>query len=179
MKIFTVIFCLLMSVSAWGQSSDTMRKDSSMNNHKTAFIPGRPMIVVDGVIFPYDSLKNLSIANIISIDTLKNSLRQDTNPNLPDYGTIIYVTKQGAIKSYQKKFSIISKKYKKHLEHQKNDRDIGYIINGIFLGLKPDEQTKTLYEIPAKKIKSFDFTENRFYNGGVSRPYIVIIITKK
>ena len=63
--------------------------------------------------------------------------------------------------------------------HRNNDEDVNYILNGVFLGVKSDERIKELYGIPADKIQSVDFMENQYYNGGESRKYITVIVTKK
>ena len=94
-------------------------------------------------------------------------------------GAIIITTKKFAVSSYKAKLSSFSKKYKEYIEHQNNDDDVSYVLNGVFLSVKPGERIKALYEIPANKIRSVYFMENEYYNGGDSRKYNVIITTKK
>jgi hypothetical protein len=143
------------------------------------FVDTNAMYVIDGVV-SRNKLNGIDPKDILSVTILKYASKDPSMANPSDKGAVIIVTKQAAIKAYQKRFSAFSKKYNDYLgNHQSNDESISYILNGVFLSVKPGERTKQLYEIPASKIKAIDFTENQYYNGGDSRPYIVIITTKK
>lgn len=116
---------------------------------------------------------------ILSINVLKKSKNADASMQ-PTNDVVLVITKANAIKKYQKKLSTFSKPYKDYLEHhQYNDQKIGYELDGVFLSTDPAERAKILYEIPDKKIKTVGFVENQYYNGGISRPYIAIIVIKK
>ena len=61
MKLFAVIFCLLVSVGAWGQSADSSKRDtakgwSGFRDDRSLPNPTKPLIVLDGV--PYPGIPN-------------------------------------------------------------------------------------------------------------------------
>jgi len=147
------------------------------NNLVSLFVDNNALYVIDGEV-SQNKLNGADLQNLLSITILKKFACDACYVNVRDHGAVIVVTKQGAVKSYQKKFSALSIKYKDFIEHhQDNDDSINYVVNGIFLRLKSADPIRDLYEIPANKIKMFDFIKNEYYNGGDSRPYLAIITT--
>lgn len=143
------------------------------------FLDKNAVYMIDGVVSP-NKLNGIDRQNIVSIMILKKLACNSCYINVGDHGAVIVVTKQGAVKAYQKKFSMFSTKYKDYVEHhQDNDDSINYLVDGVFLRMNSAHPIKDLYEIPFHKIKKVDFIENQFYNGGDSRPYMAIITTKK
>lgn len=75
MRIFTIIFCLFLSVSALGQARDTSNVDSSIIIFHKRLMPstsksGEPLLVVDAVVFK-GSLKAINPRDIASVTILK------------------------------------------------------------------------------------------------------------
>jgi hypothetical protein len=92
---------------------------------------------------------------------------------------VVNVSRKFAINEYQRKFSYFSQGYGIYLNTHKNiDAQIGYILNGEPLGNITD-RIKTLFNISDKKIKTFDFFENPFFNGGNSKKQLAVITTKQ
>ena len=144
------LFCLLLSMKALAQAGN---KDTIKSNHPPVFIPGHPLIVVDGYPFDFDSLKNINRNDILFIDTLKSP--KDVYINRGDYGVIIIATKQGAIWVYQKRFGKFSKEYKQYIDINKGDDGLcHYFIDGKSLDKSQTDFIKKLYQIPADKIRS-------------------------
>jgi len=253
MKLLTVIFCLMVSVSASAQSNDTTRKDTSQGfriidareptrnpqqplvivddkiykrrlksidpnsiinivilKDKDALYKYRPkgengviiittkkyknidtvtdvksldsvadkdaMYVVDGVLSK-NKLNGIDPQNIISIIILKRAACDSCYGYRADHGAVLIVTKAGAIKSYQKKFSAFSKAYKSYFDDpQNNDSDFIYAINSRQIDVKTNEGIKKLYDIPVKRIKKVSFLDGRKYPGVIKE--VVAITTK-
>ena len=187
MKIFTVLFCLLVSGSALAQSRDTSHKDIS----RFIIIDAKPtnnnekfLSIVDGQEFWKTTIGRRhylrDTSNILDVKILKGKEAKDKYGKRGSNGIVIVTTKKYAITSYQKKFSAFSKEYKKYLDdHQGGDEDCGYQLDGTFIYGKSNEDIRKLYGISDKKIKKVKFLENPFYNGGESKKMLVLIITKK
>jgi len=168
--LLSVLFCLSFSSLVKGQN-----RDSDPN-----FKLGKPLLVIDGKIHSYDTLKSINSISIFKIDTLKNRTNKDVYPNLPDYGAIIVTTYSDAILQYQKNISAVSKKYKDYATKQQGrDDSCTYIVNGAILPNDLGKKTEKLYNIKAQQIKDVTITENPWYNGGESRKYLVVINTKQ
>jgi hypothetical protein len=173
-----ILFCLFLSINVLAQKKDTVH--TNIRSNHTEFKRGKPMVVIDGVVSSYDSLKNLNPANIFKIDTLKSVANKETYISTGDYGAIIVETKMSAIKRYQKKFSAFSKKYKDYIEnHHNNDDSCTYLLSGGIIYNNIHNRVKKLYDIPNKNIKKVDIIENQWYNGGESKKYLVTVTTKK
>jgi hypothetical protein len=96
----------------------------------------------------------------LSITVLKKLACDSCYVNTGDHGAVLIVTKQGAIKSYQKKFSTFSKKYKEYLEkHNGDDNNLVYILNGTPVQGKRDYIIGTLYNVSTEKIKNISFNQ--------------------
>jgi hypothetical protein len=183
--LLTFVLSLFLSTNVFAQGADTLSRDTSVkfvirdpatiNNNKL-------LLVIDNKKFYTESYDKLfpEPAEILNINVLKGKNAIEKYGKKGNKGVIVIMTKTYAVQLYQKKFSPFSKKYQDYLkDHQNNDESISYVLNGVFLSVKPADRTKELYEIPANKIKAVEFTENQYYNGGDSRPYIVIIGIKK
>ena len=86
--------------------------------------------------------------------------------------TIMVVTKQGAIKSYEKKFSTFSTSYKEYLDnHSNDDSGLLYSIDGYDCDKNIDGITR-LYQLPKEKISKLKIS----VKGNVTN---VVITTKK
>jgi hypothetical protein len=178
MKVFIITFCLFMSVDALAQDNHGNQKDSL--KHAAVFKPSPPLIVVNGMVYDFDSLKNIKNSDILSIDTLKYRVKENSNPNIADRGAIIIITKEYAVGQYQKKLSSFSIDYKNYLEtHQNNDSGLFYVLNGVPLEEKTDNTLiSKLYEISVKKVKKVVFLE-KYYKDILNNNKPIVGITTK
>jgi hypothetical protein len=119
LQVLITLFCLFFLVNASAQSSDTTH---------TVFKPGKPMLIVDGVICNYDSLKNISLANILKIDTLKSISSKDAYINVGDYGAIIVQTRKHHETQTINNSNIIASAQTKN--DSLNDRVL-YVVDGV------------------------------------------------
>ncbi len=235
MKLLVVIFCLVISVSAFGQTRDTRStrnpteplimldgvpysgipnpgdikgisllegKDATplygsqaalgvifvtTKNNKGYYIRNNPdktndlfidtnaLYIIDGKVSS-NKLKGIDLKNILSVDILKYTAK-DPSLNNGINREVIIVTKQGAIKAYQKKLSAFSKGYEDYLLANRNDDEgLWYIIDGLSTKYGVDQISK-LYALKKEKIKSVDFGKHIPDDAGFTGR--VIIKTKK
>jgi hypothetical protein len=183
MRVFIIIFFLSVSAKVLAQSVDTSSKDTSKRFMIVDAVSvddnAKPLYVVDGVIFN-GNIKKINPNDILSINIIKKDKASEYFESDVSNGVVVVVTKTGAIKTYQKKFSAFSKKYKDYIDHNKNSDDsCAYVLNGVIIYSSVNERIKKLYEIPDKEIKGVGIAENPGYNGGESRKYLVLITTKQ
>ncbi|MFI5162737.1 MAG: hypothetical protein ACHQHN_15765 [Sphingobacteriales bacterium] len=167
MKLLAVIFCLVISVSGLAQE----KVDSSK------YVNNNILYVVDGVPVSKEKVdKNeILIRQSISGKKLEES---GFYPEKMIDSIVVMVSKNGAIKSYQKKFSAFSKRYKAYLEDKKANKNVLYVLNGVTVSESSIDGIKTLYDMPSKKIKKVFLlkeTNPNFSNAAA----IVVITTKK
>ncbi|HEX3383717.1 MAG TPA: TonB-dependent receptor plug domain-containing protein [Mucilaginibacter sp.] len=118
------------------------------------------LFVIDGVPSK-NKLNDVDAKNVLSIDILKKGKNSDLSFE-PVRDVVIVVTKTGAIKAYQKKFSAFSQKYKDYLNKRNgNDSSLLYVVNGVPVQGKRDDITRTLYKVPAEKIKAVGFNQGK------------------
>ena len=86
--VFIILLCLLASVSAFAQSTDTIRKDTSVPTHKT-----NPLIVKDGVPYKGD-IKSIDPKTIADITVLKGNDATSLYGTEASNGAILIRTKQ-------------------------------------------------------------------------------------
>jgi hypothetical protein len=173
MKLLAVIFCLMVSVGALAQS-DTSAKIKPLN----AAINKDTLYVIDGEP-SQNKLKDIDPKDIFSVTILKNDSK-DPSMGPSNKVVVVIVSKQSAIKMYQKKFSAFSKEYKAYFDNpQNNDTHFLYVLNGVMIVNAPSVvgNIKILYDIPVKKIKEVIF-KDKFTVLENHNP-IVIITTKK
>jgi hypothetical protein len=176
MKLYAVIFCLVISVSALGQGSgDTSAKTKPLNSVATK----DTLYVIDGEP-SQNKLNNIDPKDIFSITVLKND-NKDPSMNPSNKVVAIVITKQSAVKMYKKKFSALSKEYKAYLENAKpEDQNILYVLNGAPISDYSTNGVKTLYDIPFKKIRKVTFLKGvdtpEIYD---SRPVPILVIKTK
>lgn len=154
------------------QKRDTIGKDKmpafAINNEVLFIVDGQPS---------KNKLSDIKSDDILSIDILKRA--KGIDPSLqPDSKTVIVTTKTFATSQYQKKFSSFSKRYGEYLtQHQNNDEDFIYVLNGVPVLSNNKIDIKKLYEIPAKEIKEVIYKE-KLSNINNIKP-LVIITTKQ
>ena len=183
--IFTIglLVCLFMSANVLAQNKDTVKK-GTVKTYVTLdgnmVLKPTPLYIVDGKVTDTsdNKLKHLDPKSVLQIDVLKNAnVTAQYGPNGAN-GVIIVITKAFAIEQYQKRFSSLSVKYKVYLsDHNNDDGDINYILDGGVVNGKPDEIIGKLYN-RLDNVKTFAFIENPYYNGGMSKKYLVTISTK-
>jgi hypothetical protein len=144
MKLLTIIFCLVLSVNALAQS-----KSDSLKHLNESVV-----YVVDGILMSKEQIKS---NDILSKDVLKGASLDRFMSILHSEkildSVIIISTKQGAIKSYQKKFSAFSKEYKQYIDANKGDDHFcNYIVDDKVIYKDQGDFLTTLYNIPAEKI---------------------------
>jgi hypothetical protein len=173
MRVFTIIFCLFLSVDALAQDNVARKTDSPT---KSIYSDARDSVVyiVDGVPSSKDSVKpnEILIRNVLTGHQLDNLY---VNKKLDS--VIIIVTKVGAINSYQKKLSDFSVDYKNYLaDHHNSDNRIIYCIDGdLFRG--DEKRIKILYNLSANNIDKVSFLKSRDFEGIVTAS--LLITTKK
>ena len=109
------------------------------------------LYVIDGIPSK-NKMDDVDPKDILSIDILKKGKKTDSSFE-PVNDVVAVVTKQGAIKSYQKRFSSYSKDYEKYIDnHKGDDRASFYFIDGQSLHREQNNLIQELYKIPAGKI---------------------------
>ncbi|MBS1525291.1 MAG: hypothetical protein JST19_06570 [Bacteroidetes bacterium] len=166
--ILMVFLCLLFSKTAFTQNKDTTKSVLP----KTA----RIMYVVDGVPKTSDQIDNSDI--LIRQSIAGQKLEQaGIYPEKPIDSLIAIVTREGAIKSYQKKFAAFSTNYRRYLEaHQSNDEGFLCVVDGVPVQGKRNGIIETLYKIPPEKIRKVGFNAKEQTHGSKT---LVIINTKQ
>jgi TonB-dependent SusC/RagA subfamily outer membrane receptor len=154
------------------RKTDTTNKakplDSVVNKDALFVIDGQPS---------KNKLNNVDPDDILSIDIIKKDKASEYFEGDASNGVVVIITKAGAIKNYQKKFSAFSKKYESYLEnHQNKDDDFLYVLDGVPVQGKRNDVIKTLYEIPSRTIKEIGFNEKQPGHGSAT---MVIINTKQ
>ncbi len=178
-----VATALYGSQAALGVIFVTTKNDKghwSLNNpDKTTdlFIDTNALYIMDGKVLP-SKLNGIDLQNILSISIIKHVACDSCYVNTGDHGAVIIITKEGAIKSYQKKFSAFSKEYRTYFDNpQNNDSDFLYVVNGVPANIKTNEGIKTLSDIRTLKIKEVIFKDKGSILNNI-KP-IVVITTKK
>jgi len=96
----------------------------------------------------------------IKVQTL-NDIHPELNAMFPDPYRVYIVTKKGAVKAYQRKFSRFSENYKKYIAAEQGDFGIDYTLLDGKGGIKienEDDRIRRLYEIPESRIERVDFS---------------------
>lgn len=150
MKILTIIFCLLLSISAFAQQNDTTRKKADTVAQS---------IVVDGKEYKGD-IKSIDPKVIVNVSIVKNS-------------TII-VTKPYATEAYQKKFAAISNNYKRYLEKKQTDTNLQYVLNNTMMNQDRKSTIEVFYQLAPANIKNITFKRDSHFTTDAT----VIITTK-
>jgi hypothetical protein len=170
--LLAFVLCFFLSLNAFAQSKDTTTKaqplDSTVNKEA--------MYVIDGVL-SHNKLNGIDPHDILSINVIKPDTAYKYFDGPIRNGLVAVVTKQGAIKSYQKKFSAFSKKYKDYLEkHNSDDNNLIYILNGVQVSANTDEKIRSLYGLKTDSIKNIVFISTP---GADSVPVQVVAIATK
>jgi hypothetical protein len=186
-KLFTIFsvgyLTLVFACSAVAQKPDSSKIAFAIRCAASKISPP-PLFIIDDKKIA-DSLSNnvlqsINPNNILEISVLKDSASEAISDHF-NAGVIIITTKAYAKTTYQKKLSTFSKEYRNYLEtHQRDSTDLFYVINGIPLdGKDENEITKALYDIPRKKLKSVTFMGKYFKGAFNNSKPLVIIVTKK
>ena len=140
-------------------------------------LPDSAIYVIDGVLSD-KKLGGVNPLDILSIDIIKKDKASEYFEGGARNGVVLVITKAFAIKSYQKKLSAFSKKYKNYIEtHQNSDDNLVYILNGTPLEKKNnDEIARTLYKISIENIKTVKYADN--FIEGVKSGATIFITTK-
>ena len=193
MKKLLFVICLLYVFSeVCGQ--DTVDRKNTLNNNYIRdplsnpkyYATSRTTLIINGEVVK-DSIVNDSIENEIikrldphNILTLQILKSKDVDNN-PTPTTVLIITKQFALISYQKNIGASSKEYKSYIEHhQNNDEDLIYVLNGnVLKNNNNGDLIKKLYDIPIEKIKSVNFMEKHWKNIFNNNKPIIVITTRK
>jgi len=152
-KLFFILFVF--------QSAVTLAQGFGL---KTSEIISENLIVLDGRAFER-SPAELPVDSILMVYTVSKEKAINVFPHFNGKrGITVIVTKNGAIKSYQKKLSAFSDTYGIYLNaNGPYDGDMYYDIDGKHnLG---DEMLKALYNLPAKRIKEVIFIKDYMDKG--------------
>lgn len=152
MKIYTVLFCLFLSINAFAQQSDTV--------HKKTDTTAAQSIIVDGKEYKGD-IKFIDPKNIVNVSVVKN--------------TTIIVTKPYATAAYQKKFAAISKSYKNYLEKKQTDTNLQYVLNNTMMNQDRKSTIQEFYQLSPANIKNISFKRDPHFTTDAT----VIITTKE
>ena len=155
MKILTIIFCLSLSINALAQTKDSVKVDSVS---KPA-ITGNSFTIVDGKIYKGD-IKSISPKDIVNVSMVKDS-------------TII-VTKTYATAAYQRKFSNLSKSYKRYIDQKHTDTNLQYVLNNTMMNQERKSTIEVLYQLTPGDIKDITFKKDSHFATDAT----VIITTK-
>ena len=179
MRIFTIIFCLFLSVHAIGQTADTVAKHPSVTTQfrGTTLHSKKILIVVDGVIYK-DNLKNIDPNSIAGVSVLKPNMAKIKSGKLGENGAVIIETKNGAVPLYEKKLSVLSQDYKSYLlAHNNDDAAIYYVINGEVINNNPGILDNKLDKLLAGQITSAVFFEK--WSKTLNNEHILLVIKTK
>jgi TonB-dependent SusC/RagA subfamily outer membrane receptor len=111
MRIFTIIFCLFVSLNALGQVKDTALADSSKIVFHERSIPsntklGEPLYVVDGVIYKGD-VNRIDSRDILTIKVLKGAPSINLYGKAGANGVVLIETKHSKTKFSAKRKPIV------------------------------------------------------------------------
>jgi hypothetical protein len=198
-KLFCYIVLLLWSFNVLAQSAGTIRKDTlkrfmlidapSMHHQKKnevkkldtslSKLPDSTVYVIDGEV-SRKKLVGIDPKDIFSVDIIKQDVASEHFEGEARNGLVVVVTKNGAIKSYQKKLSAFSVNYKKYIvsqtKYNDNDNGIMYKIikNGNLVFFDEKDKIRELYNIPAAKISKVEFHQQQTCCGINTSVYISI-----
>jgi hypothetical protein len=169
MKILTIIFCLFLSVNALAQTKDSVNADFA----KKTVLAGNPLIMVDGKIYKGD-ISSISPKDIVNVSVLKDATTIDPSTGHLPNGEIIIVTKTYAAAAYQKKFSDLSKSYKRYMEQKHTDTNLQYVLNNTMMNQERKSAIEELYQLTPDNIKNITFKKDSHFTTDAT----VIITTK-
>jgi len=160
--MFTVLFCLLLSMYSWGQNANTQKALVVDKIEKLdSAVDKNALYVIDGELSD-NKLNNIKPTDIFSIDILKKGEKNSDASLETMRDVVIVVTNAGAIKNYQRKFIAFSKEYKDYLRLNKgSDGLCHYFINEKSIDKGQKDFIQKLYEIPADKIVLVTFKSPR------------------
>jgi len=148
MRKLIFIFCLLVSVSAFGQAADT-----STGKNTLYIVDGKPDAPGNEV-KPADILA-VSILN--SADAVKLYGKQAMG------GATVITSKKYAAAAYQKKLATLSKKYKAYMDEKHNDSNLMYVLNNVIMNQERKSSIQALYELSPDSIAKINFKrQSRF-----------------
>jgi hypothetical protein len=168
-KIYTALFCLFLSINALAQTKDSVKVDSA----KRTVLAGNPLIIVDGKIYKGD-ISSISPKDIVNVSVLKEATTIDPSTGHLPNGEIIVVTKIYATAAYQKKFSDISKSYKRYLEQKQTDTNLQYVLNNTMMNQDRKSTIEEFYQLSPANIKNITFKKDSHFTTDAT----VIITTK-
>jgi hypothetical protein len=176
MKIFTVMFCLLLSVNAWGQNKNTIHTDTSTNkidlgkqlaqavNMTNATFGRKPLLIVDGDRYS-GNVKDFKSADIESIQILSAASAKTIYADEGRGGAILITTRQYKVDSYKNELTYLSKSYRKFTREHEDNSHITYRLNGMVLKGDKYAVANKLFNIPEKDIKWIRVKKYRISNG--------------
>lgn len=135
------------------------------------------LYLVDGEVSTEKTVKALNPEDIFSVNVLKKGTVAEASLNHLNNDVIAVLTKNGAIKSYQYKFSQFSKEYKAYLEaHQGSDIDVFYKFESAGLYARSHEQIDFLYQIKKENIVAVTFVPPHKNKKDNVQPMLLILI---
>lgn len=149
MKILTTIFCLLVSVNAMSQTTDTAADKTT------------PIYIIDGK--PDAPENEVKPADILTVSILNGTDAVKRYGPKAANGATVITSKKYAAMLYQQKFATLSKKYKAYLDEKHNDDNLMYVLNNVIRNQQRKSSIQRLYELPADSIAKISFKkEPRF-----------------
>jgi hypothetical protein len=105
--------------------------------------------ILDGELSNEKEMNTLDPNRILSLTVLKND-KKSISEERRGKTTLIAITRNFAVKQYQKKLSELSTEYKVYLnKHHQSDKGLLFIINGEKYATSTDDRIKKLYELVA------------------------------
>jgi len=165
MKLFVIIFCVSLSVSALAQNSDTAKNDVKLTDTASAY-------VVDGKFV--QSINDVKPTDIFGVSLLESKDALKLYGPQAKNGAVVITTKPMAIKKYQEKLAAFSKKYQNYLALKGNDNNLVYVINNTMLLVGTKKTIRALFDLSADDIQSVEFKKDSHFTNDAT-----IIITTK
>ncbi len=159
MKTISTIFCLFFLITKYATAQtppgNMPASPSSVSWETLNKKYNNPVVVLDDKTIP-DSLSKQVLAKLDQLDVIKITVLHAITPKQ----NIVYLTtKDTKIAMYQKKLTAFSKEYKDFLEtHQNRDGAVIYILNAVPVQGSRKGRIDELYNIPAERIKSVNFS---------------------
>ena len=168
MKLLTVIFCLVVSVGALGQSRNTMLKDTTiyqlLQHVKTQPGTSDPLIMLDDSIYK-GNINNIHANDIQSIDVLKGDDAKIIYGPGAEHGVFLMKTRKyvnGGIPAIEK------------LTRSPEKGDIIYVVDGVPVSKKQVNTNDILIRqsISGRKLEESGFYPEKMIDS------LVVIVTK-
>ena len=184
MKAFSILFCFFLPAIALAQSIDTTKVDSSVVRLERDMALIHPrfklLYVIDDKAYYRSSVTKIpEPTDVLEVKVLNEDAAKQAYGELAEYGAVVIITKEYAIKVFQKKLSSLSKDYKDYLEKNRTEvTDLTYVVDGVPIEDNQFKVVKKLYDIK-DEVRTVDFAEKPVQQLNTNNPKPVVTITTK